>query len=88
MTETYQSDAEIIEDQVDHGDAERRREAARLMGAVRSERKAEAARANGKLGGRPRNHRVSDETRQRIADSMKQRWVERKEQVHGEDVIT
>ena len=31
-------------------------DAARAMGRVRSKRKAEAARANGKLGGRPRNN--------------------------------
>ena len=30
-------------------------DAARAMGRVRSRRKTEAARANGKLGGRPRN---------------------------------
>jgi len=32
----------------------RAQQAARLLGSIRSERKAEAARENGKLGGRPR----------------------------------
>jgi hypothetical protein len=60
-------------------DTEWRRMAARLMGSVRSEKKAAAARQNGKLGGRPKNYQVGEETRKRIADSMRRRWAERKD---------
>jgi hypothetical protein len=59
-------------------DTEWRRAAARLLGSARSEKKAAAARQNGKRGGRPKNYQVGEETRKRIADSMKRRWAERK----------
>jgi hypothetical protein len=59
-------------------DAETRSEAARLMGAVRSERKASAVRANGKLGGRPKGSTQTEAARQKISEAARRRWAERK----------
>jgi hypothetical protein len=58
---------------------DQRREAARLLGRVRSEKKANAARENGKRGGRPRDYVVSEETRRRISEAAKRRWERQKD---------
>ena len=60
--------------------AELRREAARLLGRVRSERKTIAARENGKLGGRPKDYAVSEDTKRRIAEGVRRRWMQRKDE--------
>ena len=61
-------------------DPDARSEAARLLGTIRSERKANAVRENARLGGRPKGMTLTDETRQRIAEAQRRRWAERKEQ--------
>jgi hypothetical protein len=43
------------------------KQAARLLGQVRSPRKTQAARLNGRKGGRPRGYRLSTETRLKIS---------------------
>ena len=58
--------------------ADARAEAARLMGSVKSEAKAEKARENGKLGGRPKGTAQSPETRARIAEGVRSRAAERR----------
>lgn len=58
------------------GDA--RSEAARLMGSVSTEAKAEAARANGRKGGRPAGTGQSPETRAKIAAAIRARAAEKK----------
>ena len=55
------------------GDADARREAARLMGRASTETKAQAARENGKRGGRPRGMVVSEETRRKISETKRLR---------------
>ena len=55
------------------GDADARREAARLMGQVSTEAKTQAARDNGKRGGRPKGMVVSEETRRRISETKRLR---------------
>ncbi len=55
------------------GDADARREAARLMGQASTEVKAQAARENGKRGGRPRGMVVSEETRRKISETKRLR---------------
>ena len=65
---------------------EQRRDAARLMGSVSSERKAAAARANangesasGKKAGRRPGTPQTPETRAKIAESVRARAAERKQ---------
>ena len=48
-----------------------RREAARLMGKVRTEAKRVAVRRNGRLGGRPKGYRVTDDTRKKISQTKR-----------------
>lgn len=48
-------------------------EAARLMGQIRTPRKAAAARLNGTKGGRPKGTRNSPETRIRMQAAQKKR---------------
>ena len=55
------------------GDADARREAARLMGQASTEAKVLAARENGKRGGRPKGMVVSEETRRRISETKRLR---------------
>jgi hypothetical protein len=59
-------------------DEQVRREAARAMGSARSERKAQAARENGKQGGRPQGMKVDEESRQRQSEALRRAWAERK----------
>ena len=47
--------------------------AARVLGRVRSARKAEAARKNGKLGGRPR---ITNAQIEKFASTVVQQWRE------------
>jgi hypothetical protein len=54
-------------------DADLRREAARLLGRVRSAAKTAAARRNAKRGGRPRGMRLSEETRRKISETKRRR---------------
>lgn len=54
-------------------DEEKRRSAARLMGQANTEAKAQAARENGKRGGRPKGMVVSEETRRKISEAKRQR---------------
>jgi len=56
-----------------------RSEAARLLGKVSTDRKAEAARENGKLGGKPKNATDSEETRRLKSDKAKAAWALRKQ---------
>lgn len=51
--------------------AEARAQAARLMGQVRSEAKARAARENGRRGGRPPGIPQSEETRRKISQAKR-----------------
>ncbi|MDX1935250.1 MAG: hypothetical protein SFU56_21845 [Capsulimonadales bacterium] len=46
-------------------------EAARLLGSVRSERKAATSRENAKKGGRPKGFSPSEESRRKQSESMK-----------------
>ncbi len=55
------------------GDADARREAARLMGQASTEAKVLAARENGKRGGRPKGMVVSAETRRKISETKRSR---------------
>jgi len=64
------------------GDGETRQEAARLLGSVRSERKAKTSRENGRKGG---SHPVTEEMKARISASQKARW-ERLRAERGESV--
>jgi hypothetical protein len=48
------------------GSEEERKQAASVMGAARTERKAETARLNGQRGGRPKGTRNSPEANERI----------------------
>jgi hypothetical protein len=48
------------------GSEEERKTAASVMGAARTERKAETARENGRRGGRPKGTRNSPEANERI----------------------
>lgn len=50
-------------------------EAARILGQMKSDKKTAAARENGKKGG---THVVTDEMRQKISESQKRRWADRK----------
>ena len=50
-------------------------EAARILGQMKSEKKAAAARENGRKGGA---HVVTEEMRQKISESQKKRWAARK----------
>lgn len=50
-------------------------EAARLMGRIRTPKKAAASRENGKLGGA---HEMTEELRQKISEGQRRRWAERK----------
>jgi hypothetical protein len=52
-------------------------EAARLMGSIRTPKKAAASRENGKLGGA---HAMTDELRQKISEGQKRRWQERRDE--------
>lgn len=61
------------------GTEEARREAARLMGSARSERKTLTARENGKSGGRPKGVGQSDETKAKISEAALARAAVRKE---------
>ena len=49
-----------------------REQISRMAGSRTSERKAAAARANGKLGG---THEVDDEMRAKMSESAKRRWA-------------
>ncbi len=60
-----------------------RREAARLMGQVRTDAKATAARENGKRGGRPKGIPMSDETRRKISEAKRARAVGQVPQAHA-----
>ena len=53
------------------GDADARREAARLMGKATTEQKATAARANGRKGGRPKGIPASEETKRKISEARR-----------------
>lgn len=59
-------------------DAEQRRKAAALLGSASSERKAEAVRKNALLGGRPKGAAMSEEAKEKLRESAKRRWAERK----------
>lgn len=50
-------------------------EAARLLGQMKSEKKAAASRQNGQKGG---SHVVTEEMKQRISEAQKRRWAARK----------
>lgn len=60
-------------------EAEILREAARIAGSKRTERKAATARENGKKGGRPAGTLASEETKLRMSNSQKARWERRKQ---------
>ncbi len=53
------------------------REAARLMGQVRTHAKAVAARENGKRGGRPKGIPMTAEARRKISEALRQRSITR-----------
>ncbi len=55
---------------------EARKEAARMMGRAKSERKTEAARINAKKGGRPKGFSPSEESRRKQSEAMKRRNIE------------
>jgi hypothetical protein len=68
-----------------HGDdAEARSEAARALGSVRSERKAEASRQNATLGGRPKGMKMSEESRRKQSEAAREMWARRKAEKNGE----
>ena len=53
------------------GDADTRRLAARMMGQASTNAKAAAARKNGKMGGRPKGIPASEETKRKISESRR-----------------
>lgn len=58
--------------------SEARRQAARLLGLAKSEVKAQKARENGALGGRPKGKPQSEETKAKIAAAARARAAARK----------
>ena len=57
---------------------EARREAARLMGLARTERKAASSRKNGQAGGRPKGSPMSEDAKARISAANRARWAAKK----------
>ena len=66
------------------GDADTRRLAARMMGQASTNAKAAAARANGKKGGRPKGIPASEETKRRISEARRRRSGPQATQKDGE----
>src|SRR5579863_5731122 len=50
---------------------------ARILGSIRTEKKARASRENGKKGGKPKGTPMSEETKAKIAAAMRKRTAER-----------
>jgi hypothetical protein len=63
----------LSQDEGEVAQEELRNRAARLIGQARTEAKARAARENGRKGGRPPGIPVSEETKRKISEAMRNR---------------
>lgn len=62
-----------------------RSEAARLMGRSQTPAKVEAARLNGRKGGRPKGQSADEATRERMREAQRKRRQEEKERPLSKD---
>lgn len=62
-----------------------RSEAARMLGSVRSEKKTANCRAIAHLGGKPKGHVTSEETKAKIGAANRKRWEERKQKAQEQE---